>query len=124
MCDGRMLQPAVPGAFHHRGFGAAQGGGVRGRCGDGCRLKPLPQGPHGVARIALGVVPVLRLNARRNSRASRNTTLAPTWAIGSLLPSRSSRARSLDRKSVVEGKRVTVHVDLGGRRTIKQKNQT
>src|SRR3546814_17452908 len=32
--------------------------------------------------------------------------------------------RPQDRKSVVKGKRVSVRVDLGGRRTIKKKNNT
>src|SRR3546814_11542322 len=33
-------------------------------------------------------------------------------------------ARHVDRKSVVEGKSVSVRVDLGGRRIIKKKNKT
>src|SRR3546814_16053933 len=35
----------------------------------------------------------------------------------------SNRMPSVDRKSVVSGKSVSVRVDLGGRRTIKQKNK-
>src|SRR3546814_20951621 len=35
-----------------------------------------------------------------------------------------SKLKRSDRKSVVEGKSVSVRVDLGGRRIIKQKNKT
>ena len=39
--DGRILQPAVSGAFDHRGLGPAARRALRGRCGDGARLRTL-----------------------------------------------------------------------------------
>src|SRR3546814_20620789 len=49
----------------------------------------------------------------------------PAWMREWLAPVRSSlKARpTLDRKSVVEGVRVTVRLDLGGRRILKPKKQ-
>src|SRR3546814_20221007 len=44
--------------------------------------------------------------------------------ISSPLPASRYRRRSGDRKSVVSGKRVSVRVDLGGRRIIKKKSNT
>src|SRR3546814_12128593 len=50
-----------------------------------------------------------------------------SWEDGSFVPvgySDEDRERDADRKSVVEGKSVSVRVDLGGRRIIEQKKTT
>src|SRR3546814_18420495 len=48
---------------------------------------------------------------------------APRTATAPRTPGRSARsARGGDRKSVVEGKRVSVRVELGGRRILNKKN--
>src|SRR3546814_17654144 len=49
--------------------------------------------------------------------------LLALWLGRRSFPTQSDRGRSRDRKSVVSGKSVSVRVDLGGRRLIKNKNQ-
>src|SRR3546814_20363660 len=49
--------------------------------------------------------------------------IAGRLGVGDIVADRRERARiGLDRKSVVEGKSVSVRVDLGGRQTLKKKN--
>src|SRR3546814_14444668 len=54
-----------------------------------------------------------RRGSRRRDRAARSPWVSGTWA--------DKEGRARDRKSVVEGKSVSVRVDLGGRRIIKNK---
>src|SRR3546814_19962419 len=61
-------------------------------------------------------------NRRGADRRARRPP-CPVTASRPLAPRCGGRRADRDRKSVVEGKRVSVRVDLGGRRTIKQKNK-
>src|SRR3546814_12712710 len=47
---------------------------------------------------------------------------ARSWTRGEMADNRDASSGASDRKSVVEGKSVSVSVDLGGRRIIKKKN--
>src|SRR3546814_17158783 len=62
---------------------------------------------------------------RESSNAAKPHSYGESFsADGRLGPSRLPiTIRAIDRKSVVEGKRVSVRVDLGGRRSIKQKTE-
>src|SRR3546814_17578415 len=62
----------------------------------------------------------LPISPSRTRRASPASTSRSTKASGW----RSARKRPRDRKSVVEGKSVSVRVDLGGRRIIKKTNKS
>src|SRR3546814_11335716 len=69
-----------------------------------------------------------RTSRSASAHAKRCATRAPSSTAGNCAPSTSRRSgndrkRTLDRKSVVEGKSVSVRVDLGGRRIIKKKKK-
>src|SRR3546814_16726442 len=68
----------------------------------------LPRARHSRSRAPSGPAPRRQRLAVRQSRPHFGT--------------RRGRPTPLDRKSVVSGKRVSVRVDLGGRRSIKKKN--
>src|SRR3546814_193711 len=73
------------------------------------------------AKSATGALPG---NAASNGRTSRLSRVAPTSANSNppRAPPPTGRSGGRDRKSVVEGKSVSVRVDLGGGRIIKKKN--
>src|SRR3546814_20528642 len=64
----------------------------------------------------LGCVPVVKVDQHRDYPVIRTVVVEPQMA-----KLRKKLATTVDRKSVVEGKSVSVRVDLGGRRIIKQK---
>src|SRR3546814_13789891 len=86
---------------------ADQGAGVSSADG-GCPSMSAPCSPK--ASKAAGMAAEAATNARRRVQAG-----APLL--------RSTVAAKTDRKSVVEGKSVSVRVDLGGRRSIKKKRK-
>src|SRR3546814_16918624 len=68
---------------------------------------------------ALG--PVAAAPAERNSNSRKPAMVQPTPQSPAMVQSTPQRSGMGDRKSVVSGKRVSVRVDLGGRRIITKK---
>src|SRR3546814_20607923 len=90
--------------------------GHRDRAGVGSDLDASPLLDH-VGKVALEYLARL---GKRHGRVSAELFLS-SLSISPLLRHPIGRHAFRDRKSVVEGKRVSVRVDLGGRRIIKKK---
>src|SRR3546814_12103749 len=100
------------------------------------RHESAPLGLHSAAQGHVGCRPhpSRRCRARRGPKATRTRDCRSLWAASqdvAAKPERPSRRAGsfgkdrnrIDRKSVVWGKRVSVRVELGGRRHIKKKKK-